>query len=62
MHINFWYWKEGETKIAAADCLFYPHDGEYRGNVYNAQGRAIGDYTSKSSVDIEKRFPGIFGN
>ena len=59
MKIDVWY--PGE-QIAAADCTFYPNDSEYRGNLYNAQGRMIGDYTSKKSVEIEKRFPGIFGD
>ena len=58
MKIDFWY---GEDEIAYADCYFYPNEGEYRGNVYNADGRIIGDYTSRNSVEIEKRFPGIFG-
>lgn len=59
MHIDFWY--EEEKEIAAADCFFYPNSGEYRGNIYNGSGRIIGDYTAKDSVEIEKRFPGIFG-
>ncbi len=59
MKIDIWY--KGE-KIAAADCYFYPNSGEYRGNIYNANGRMIGDYSSKDSVEIEKRFPGIFGD
>ncbi len=57
MRIDLWY--PGE-QIAAASCAFYPNDGEYRGNVYNASGRIIGDFTSKNSVEIEKRFHGIF--
>jgi len=59
MKIDFWY--PGE-KIAAADCFFYPNDGEYRGNVYNAEGKMVGDFTSRNSVEIEHRFPGIFGS
>lgn len=59
MKINYWY--KDEHKIAAADCYFYPNEGIYRGNVYNAEGRIIGDYSSRDSVEIEKRFPGIFG-
>lgn len=63
MKIDIWNKDEytGED-IAGADCCFYPNDGIYRGNLYNAAGRMIGDYTSKDSVEIEKRFPGIFGN
>ena len=58
MKIDLWY--EGET-IAAATVTFYPNNCEYRGNLYNKHGRIIGDFTSKDSVEIEKRFPGIFG-
>lgn len=57
MKIDIWY--PGE-QIAAADCTFYPNDCKYRGNLYNAHGRIIGDYASKDSVEIEKRFPGMF--
>ena len=42
MKIDLWY--KGE-KIAYADCCFYPHDGEYRGNVYNADGNCL--YTAE---------------
>lgn len=58
MKIDLWY--KGET-IAAATVTFYPNSCEYRGNIYNKEGRIIGDFTSKDSVEIEKRFPGIFG-
>ena len=58
MKIDLWYENE---KIVFADCFFYPNCGEYRGNLYNENGKAIGDYSSKNSVEIEKRFPGIFG-
>ena len=59
MKIDKWY--EGE-QIAGADCFFYPNEGVYRGNVYNAEGRMIGDYVCRDSVEIENRFPGIFEN
>ena len=48
-------WKKGE-KIAAATCLFLPNSGAYVGNLYNAEGRIIGDFWSNNSVEIEKRF------
>ena len=57
MYIDLWYKDE---HIAFADCFFYPNSCEYRGNLYNENGKAIGDYASKNSVEIEKRFPGIF--
>lgn len=57
MIIDLWY--PGET-IAAATVTYYPNDGIYRGNVYNAEGRPIGDYSSRDSVEIGRTFPGIF--
>lgn len=58
MKIDIWYQNES---VSFADCFFYPNSGEYRGNLYNKDGKAIGDYVSKNSVEIEKRFPGMFG-
>lgn len=60
MFIDFWY---GNTKsdIAYADCFFYPNNGYYSGNVYDKNGKPIGDYTEKDSAIIETEFPGIFG-
>ena len=58
MKVDIWY--PGE-EIAFADCSFADCDCVYRGNLYNAQGRIIGDYSSNNSAEIEKRFPGIFG-
>lgn len=54
-------WRKGE-QIASADAYFYPNAGIYRGNLYNKDGKIIGDYSANSSIEIEKRFPGIFGN
>lgn len=62
MKIDYWY-KDGRTNQAVyADCYFYPNEGVYRGNVYDAAGNMIGDYVANDSVEIEKRFPSIFGN
>ena len=41
--------------------FFYPNEGIYRGNVFDADGNMIGDYSCADSVEIERRFPGIFG-
>ena len=60
MKIDYWY-NDGR-RAAYADCYFYPNDGVYRGNVYDINGDMIGDYTANNSIEIEKRFPGIFGN
>lgn len=59
MKIDIWY--PGEH-VESADCFFYPNSCIYRGNLYNADGRIIGDYSSRDSVEIGKRFPGIFGD
>lgn len=59
LNIDVWY--PGET-ISRANCFFYPNDGEYRGNLFNADGEIIGDFSGKDSVEIENRFPGIFGD
>lgn len=58
LKIDKWY-KRG--RIAKADCFFYPNEGIYRGNLYDKEGRIIGDYSSHDSVEIERRFRGIFG-
>ena len=60
--IKFDFWHgESEKDIATADCFFYPNSGHYAGNIYNKDGDIIGDYTSNNSVEIEEKFPGIFG-
>lgn len=59
MKIDLWY---GGEKIAYASATFYPNEGVYRGNVYNADGKAIGDFWSRDRVEIERRFPGIFND
>ena len=61
MKIDYWYKNGRENPAVYADCYFYPNEGIYRGNVYDANGNMVGDYTAKDSVEIEKRFPGIFG-
>ena len=57
MVIDIWYKME---KPVFADCFFYPNEGIYRGNLYNKNGRMIGDYSSTNSIEIEKRFSNIF--
>ena len=60
MRIDYWY--QDRRRAAYADCYFYPNEGIYRGNVYDKNGDMIGDYASTNSAEIERRFPGIFGN
>ena len=61
--IDYWYknGREARKEVAFASVTFYPNEGIYRGNIYNSDGKAIGDYTSNNSVEIEEKFPGIFG-
>ena len=59
MKIDFWY--KDDRKIAFVDCFFYPNEGIYRGNIYNASRKPIGDFCGHDSAEIERRFPGIFG-
>ena len=55
MNIDFWYGSCKEN-IAAYDCIFYPNDGYFAGNVYDKKGMAIGDYFSNSSITISNYF------
>ena len=62
LKIDYWYKDGRENPAVYATATFYPNDGIWRGNVYDANGNIIGDYVSDNSVEIEKRFPGIFGD
>ena len=57
---DFWY-SDSKKDIAFVNVTFYPNEGLYRGNLFNSNKKAIGDFTSDDSVEIEKHFPGIFG-
>lgn len=59
MKFDFWY---GNTlkDVYKADCYFYPNAGHYAGNMWDKEGKMIGDYTATDSTKIEKVFPGIF--
>lgn len=52
LKIDVWYKDE---KIARYDCFFYPNDGIYRGNLFNRDGKVIGDYWCNDSVELENR-------
>ena len=54
INVDMWY----GNSVKEADCIdiaFYDSDCEYRGNIYK-NGKAIGDYSAKNSLAIEKRF------
>lgn len=48
--------------IAKIDIFFSDCDCVYRGNIYNKDGKMIGDYSAKSSTDIPKMFPQLVFN
>lgn len=53
--LDMWYDDQPlDTTTQTADCFFSDLDCCYRGNIYNANGQPIGDYTSTDSVTIEK--------
>ena len=55
INIDFWY---GDTlqDVKSIDCFFSDTDCIYRGNMYNADRKIIGDYSCADSVTIEKVF------
>ena len=55
MKIDMWY-DNKFSDIAAIDCFFSDCDCVYRGNLYDANGKMIGDYSTTNSVEIERRF------
>jgi hypothetical protein len=58
MIVDMWYGNKIE-ECDSVDVFFYPNDGRYRGNIY-LKGKAIGDFTSVDSTEIEKTFKGKF--
>lgn len=58
MQVDMWYRNE---KATDASCTFYPNEGIYRGNFYNKDGKPIGDYSSRDSVEMSKRLSAILG-
>lgn len=55
INIDFWY---GDTlqDVKSINCFFSDTDCIYRGNMYNADHKIIGDYSCADSVTIEKVF------
>ena len=61
MKFDFWF-GHSMKDVAFADCEFYPNEGVYRGNMYDSTFLIIGDFCSRDSTTIEKKFPGIFND
>lgn len=60
INIDMWYGdkKEDADRIGV---IFYDLDCEYRGNIYK-NGKIIGDYACKNSLELEKAFPQLVFN
>lgn len=58
MRIDFWY---GNTlkDVKRIDAFFSDVDFVYRGNMYDTNGKIIGDYSTKDSCEIAKTFHAI---
>lgn len=54
--VDMWYGNPFMGKKYAADAFFSDTDCVYRGNIYDENGRMIGDYESSDSTWIEQRF------
>lgn len=60
LHYDLWYGDEFVPRKYGADA-FVSGNGEYRGNILDDTGAAIGDYYTDNSVLIEKNFLIDFG-
>lgn len=58
LFVDMWYGDKFEPKKFHADAVFYPYETDYcyRGNIYNNQGKIIGDYEANNSQVIEDNF------
>jgi hypothetical protein len=54
LNIDMWYGDKFEPMMYGADAYFSGSDYVYRGNIYNDQGKVIGDYESDDSSFIGK--------
>ena len=54
INVDMWY-GNSVKEADYIDIIFYDSDCEYRGNIYK-NGKAIGDYSAKNSLAIEKKF------
>lgn len=55
MKFDFWY---GNTlkDVKRIDCSFSDCDCVYRGNMWDKDGKIIGDYETADSTEVEKTF------
>lgn len=55
MSIDFWYENTLED-VSYVNLFFYPNDGIYRGNMYDINGKIIGDYSCNDAIKIFETF------
>lgn len=58
LKVDMWY-GDSVRNVDRVDVFFYPEVGQYRGNLY-MNGKAVGDFYSNDSVEVERRFRRIF--
>ena len=56
IYIDMWYDYPLDFNKCRIDVFFSDADCMYRGNIYDENGKAIGDYATHDSVALEKRF------
>lgn len=56
IYIDMWYGDALDFEKCRVDVFFSDSDCMYRGNIYDKNGKAIGDYATSDSVALAKRF------
>lgn len=56
INLDMWYGDVYNPDFHTVDCYFNDLTSTYSGNIYNSDGRPIGDYTSTDSAYIAKFF------
>lgn len=57
--VDMWYGDKFEPEKFRADATFYPQGCfgyHYRGNIFNDDGKIIGDYAAVDSITISRNF------
>lgn len=55
IYLDFWY-GDKVIDVARISCSWSCADCVYRGNMWDASGRIIGDYMTTDSLQIERTF------
>ena len=62
LKIDLWYNNNVSDINYIGNINFNDMDCNYRGHIFAENGRLIGDFCCDNSVELEKRFPGCFGD